>query len=238
MVGAPFPSRGPRERTKEHGAHGKDGDGPQRPPDDGGHAHPPGGRGRRGADPGLRVPGSSSLSDTATTRTSPSRRSTSSPSTRRRRSAASRSASTGAGSPGRVEEREKAFETYDEALAEGHGAYLLDEERADVFTASVGNLPPGQGGGPPDHHGVGAAPRRRRHPLHRCPPRSPRATPRRRTARGWGRREAERVSPPYALQVPYGLTLEVDVETSAPVRSVESPYAPDRRRRSRTAGPR
>ena len=38
--------------------------------------------------------------------------------------------------------REKAFAEYDDALIEGHGAYLLDEERPDVFVASVGNIPP------------------------------------------------------------------------------------------------
>ena len=43
---------------------------------------------------------------------------------------------------GRVEEREKAFEIYDDAMADGHGAFLLDQERPNVFTASVGNLRP------------------------------------------------------------------------------------------------
>ena len=41
-----------------------------------------------------------------------------------------------------IEEREKAFERYDDAMAEGHGAYLLDQERPDIFVASVGNLNP------------------------------------------------------------------------------------------------
>ena len=45
---------------------------------------------------------------------------------------------------GSVEEREKAFETYDEAMAEGDGAFLLDQERPNVFQVSVGNLLPGQ----------------------------------------------------------------------------------------------
>ena len=45
---------------------------------------------------------------------------------------------------GEVKEREEAFETYDDALMEGHGAFLLDQERSNVFTASVGNLEPGQ----------------------------------------------------------------------------------------------
>ena len=43
-----------------------------------------------------------------------------------------------------VQERDKAFERYDEAIGQGHGAYLLDEERPDVFRASIGNLPPGK----------------------------------------------------------------------------------------------
>ena len=45
---------------------------------------------------------------------------------------------------GEVKEREEAFRVYDEAMEQGHGAFLLDEERADVFQASVGNLPPGK----------------------------------------------------------------------------------------------
>ncbi|WP_437680026.1 VIT domain-containing protein [Sorangium sp. So ce131] len=45
---------------------------------------------------------------------------------------------------GEVKEREEAFLAYDEAVAAGHGAALLDEERPNVFTASVGNLLPGE----------------------------------------------------------------------------------------------
>jgi Ca-activated chloride channel family protein len=45
---------------------------------------------------------------------------------------------------GEVKEREAAFEAYDEAISKGHGATLLDQERANVFTASVGNLLPGE----------------------------------------------------------------------------------------------
>ncbi|MFB1484022.1 VIT domain-containing protein [Corallococcus sp. RDP092CA] len=45
---------------------------------------------------------------------------------------------------GVVKEREEAFRAYDDALTEGHGAALLDQERANVFTAQVGNLLPGE----------------------------------------------------------------------------------------------
>ncbi|MBL8111735.1 MAG: VWA domain-containing protein, partial [Acidobacteria bacterium] len=43
-----------------------------------------------------------------------------------------------------LKEREEAFRTYDDALQAGHGAALLEEERPNVFTASVGNLLPGE----------------------------------------------------------------------------------------------
>jgi Ca-activated chloride channel family protein len=44
---------------------------------------------------------------------------------------------------GVIKPREEAFATYDDAMAAGHGAFLLDEERPDVFTASIGNLAAG-----------------------------------------------------------------------------------------------
>jgi Ca-activated chloride channel homolog len=43
-----------------------------------------------------------------------------------------------------VKARDEAFECYDRALLAGHGAALLDQERANVFTASVGNVVPGE----------------------------------------------------------------------------------------------
>src|SRR5262245_23854327 len=45
---------------------------------------------------------------------------------------------------GEVKEREEAFREYDDAMERGDGAFLLDEERPDVFQASIGNLPPGK----------------------------------------------------------------------------------------------
>jgi Ca-activated chloride channel family protein len=43
-----------------------------------------------------------------------------------------------------VKEREEAFRTYDDALTNGHGAALVEQERPNVFTANVGNLLPGE----------------------------------------------------------------------------------------------
>ena len=44
-----------------------------------------------------------------------------------------------------AQQARQAFETRDDdAMAEGHGAFLLDQERPNIFTASVGNVMPGQ----------------------------------------------------------------------------------------------
>uniref|UniRef100_G1MGA1 Poly [ADP-ribose] polymerase n=1 Tax=Ailuropoda melanoleuca TaxID=9646 RepID=G1MGA1_AILME len=43
---------------------------------------------------------------------------------------------------GEVKEKEAAHREYREAISQGHGAYLMDQDAPDVFTISVGNLPP------------------------------------------------------------------------------------------------
>ncbi|RDD38355.1 Poly [ADP-ribose] polymerase 4 [Trichoplax sp. H2] len=43
---------------------------------------------------------------------------------------------------GQVKEKEKAHKEYEAAVARKDGAYLMDEESPDIFTVSVGNLPP------------------------------------------------------------------------------------------------
>lgn len=45
---------------------------------------------------------------------------------------------------GRVERKELARERFESALAEGKTAALLEQERADIFTQDIGNLPPGE----------------------------------------------------------------------------------------------
>jgi Ca-activated chloride channel family protein len=45
---------------------------------------------------------------------------------------------------GKIDERQKAREQYQKALDEGKRAALLEQERDDVFTVQVGNLPPGE----------------------------------------------------------------------------------------------
>ncbi|XP_053556970.1 von Willebrand factor A domain-containing protein 5A isoform X2 [Bombina bombina] len=45
-----------------------------------------------------------------------------------------------------LQEKEKAHKTYDEAIKQGQQAFLLEEDQssADIFTCTVGNLPPGE----------------------------------------------------------------------------------------------
>ncbi|XP_066438251.1 protein mono-ADP-ribosyltransferase PARP4 isoform X3 [Eleutherodactylus coqui] len=43
---------------------------------------------------------------------------------------------------GEVKEKQQAHREYRAAISEGHGAYLMDQDAPDVFTVSVGNLPP------------------------------------------------------------------------------------------------
>ncbi len=128
---------------------------------------------------------------------------------------------------GKVEEREKAFETYDEALAAGHGAVLLDSERPNVFTASVGNVLPGE-------EVVvelkwAAELRMEGEAIRFMLPTTvaPRYAPKE-DQQGVSPTPAERVSPPVEFDVPYGLDLEVDVTLPCPVRAVDSPSHPVR----------
>ena len=111
---------------------------------------------------------------------------------------------------GEVQERDKAFERYDEAMEQGHGAFLLDEERPDVFQASIGNLPPGKEvlvrityvtELPVDDGRL-----RFTLPTTIAPKYAPAED-----QRGVGRPEAEALNPPVAWQVPYGLHLSVRV---------------------------
>ena len=126
---------------------------------------------------------------------------------------------------GEIHERDKAFEIYDDAMSQGHGAFLLDEERPDVFQASIGNLPPGKevlvrltyvtelsiDGG------------RARFSIPTTV--SPRYAPAQDQV-GVGRSEAQALNPPVAWSVPYGLDLSLRITMPARITSVESPSHP------------
>jgi hypothetical protein len=125
----------------------------------------------------------------------------------------------------RAMEREEAFAKYDDALQAGHGAYLLDEERPDVFQASIGNLPPGktaivkltyvreldvQNGLLQFVVPTTVAPRY-------APPGD---------HIGLGRPDADTLNPPRDWDVPYGLELLVTLSLESAITRVESPSHP------------
>ncbi|HEY0871956.1 MAG TPA: VIT domain-containing protein [Vicinamibacterales bacterium] len=126
---------------------------------------------------------------------------------------------------GEVLDREKAFEKYDDAMEAGHGAYLLDEERPDVFQASIGNLPPGK-----DvtvrltyvtELGVESGHIRFVVPTTVSPRYAPVDD-----HRGVGRPDAETLNPPTALTVPYGLNFSARIAMPDGITAVESPSHP------------
>ena len=126
---------------------------------------------------------------------------------------------------GHVKEREEAFAEYDDALAIGHGAYLLDQERPDVFTASIGNLPPGQEALIRITY-VSELTRDGDDLRFLLPTTvSPRYAPAR-DQRGVGRTPAVVLNPPVAWSVPYGLELEIELDMPSAIRAVESPSHP------------
>ncbi|CAG8794536.1 12569_t:CDS:2, partial [Racocetra fulgida] len=45
---------------------------------------------------------------------------------------------------GIVKEAKQAAQEYDEAIEQGHGAYLFEEQLPDIFQCSVGNITAGQ----------------------------------------------------------------------------------------------
>jgi hypothetical protein len=126
---------------------------------------------------------------------------------------------------GQAKERDEAFKDYDDALEAGHGGFLLDEERADVFTASLGNMKPGSEvvlsiTYVTELTAEGAAAR------FTLPTTvSPRYAPAQ-DSTGVGPTPAEILNPPVALDVPYAFTFEMDLAMSGPIRGVQSPTHP------------
>jgi Ca-activated chloride channel family protein len=126
---------------------------------------------------------------------------------------------------GEVFEREKAFEMYDDAMEQGHGAFLLDEERPDVFQASVGNLPPGKEVQVKLTYvtELSIADGRLRFAIPTT------VSPRYAHAQdrvGTGRPDSEALNPPLAWSVPYGLNLTVHLATGGRISAVECPSHP------------
>jgi Ca-activated chloride channel family protein len=124
---------------------------------------------------------------------------------------------------GRVEEAEQAIEHYERAIDEGNGAFMMEQDRPDVFTVRVGNLKPRQ-----------AATIRLTYvcSLEKSD-RSIRVAfpstiaPRYATATATDPVEAmldgDALNPPHVLSVPYGLTLRAEIDLGRELTHVSSP---------------
>jgi len=119
---------------------------------------------------------------------------------------------------GEIEEREKAFEKYDKAMSDGHGAFLLDQEGTNIFVASVGNLMPGQ-------EAVVSLSYVAELQMHDSEIRlmipttvSPRYFP-----AAFDPVKADVLSPPTSLDVPYGMSLHVRLNDRDKIAAVSSP---------------
>ena len=126
---------------------------------------------------------------------------------------------------GEIEDRDEAREMYDDAISGGHGAYLLDQNRSDVFTINVGNILPQQAAeviidyieeiSVADNH------------LRLSFPTT--VSPRYMTASGVKKKlletvaDQEVVNPPHWLEVPYGITMDLRLEAGMTIKGIESP---------------
>ncbi len=119
---------------------------------------------------------------------------------------------------GEVEERHKAFVRYDKAISEGHGGFLLDQEKPNIFVASVGNLNPDQEAVVNITY-VAELPFADDSIRFMLPTTiSPRYAP-----LGSDPVAADIISPPMSLNVPYGLSFEARILNDLPVDEVSSP---------------
>ena len=126
---------------------------------------------------------------------------------------------------GTVQEREEAFRRYDDAIEAGHGGFLLDEERPDVFTASLGNLAPGREVELSLTYVTELASEGTGLRFTLPTTVSPRYAPGEDRV-GVGRTQADALNPPVEPHVPYRFTFEMQVEAVGPITRVESPSHP------------
>lgn len=124
---------------------------------------------------------------------------------------------------GRIEETDEAIKQYDDAIESGHGAFALEADRPDIFTVRVGNLKPRQAATIRISY-VAALDRVDRSIRVAFPTT---VAPRYSTMSGMNpidaEIEADAVNPPHVWQVPYGVSMEVEVELQQKVRSITSP---------------
>lgn len=123
---------------------------------------------------------------------------------------------------GKIEEKEKAFEIYDKALSEGDKAQLMDEERPNIFTLSIGNIKPG-GSVIIEITYITLLDSYKSEVRFFLPTTiSPRFTPASQEDEN-GIPASALVNPPFEFKVPYGLTINVNIAGRKTIASIESP---------------
>ena len=126
---------------------------------------------------------------------------------------------------GEVKEKEEAFRMYDDAMERGDGAFLLDEERPDVFQASIGNLPPGKEVLVKLTYVTELVCSETGLRFTIPTTVSPRYAPAEDQV-GVGRPDAEALNPPRDWHVPYGMQLSVRLDMGGTITRIESPSHP------------
>ncbi len=126
---------------------------------------------------------------------------------------------------GEVKEKEEAFRMYDDAMERGDGAFLLDEERPDVFQASIGNLPPGKEVLVKLTYVTELVCSETGLRFTIPTTVSPRYAPAEDRI-GVGRPDADALNPPRAWNVPYGMQLSVKLAMGGTISRIESPSHP------------
>ena len=113
---------------------------------------------------------------------------------------------------GQIEEAEQAIDQYEQAVGQGHGAFVMEQDRPDVFTVRVGNLKPRQ-----------AATIRLTYvcPLEKVDQSirvafpttvAPRYVTDTATDPLQAMIDGEALNPPHVLHVPYGLSMDVEID--------------------------
>lgn len=128
---------------------------------------------------------------------------------------------------GKIEDRDTAFEIYDEALASGDGGYLLDEERPNVFTLSVGNLKPNSEVLIEISYVTLLDIEGKKLRFFLPTTISPRYVPDHMEDED-GIPAGAKVCPPFAMDVPYGLSLLLNIHHGKHFSTIESPTHPIR----------
>lgn len=128
---------------------------------------------------------------------------------------------------GAIEEREKAYETYDDAIRDGDGGFLLDQERPNIFTLSVGNMKPKTSAVITIDYVTLLDTSELQTRVFLPTTVSPRYVPEYTPDRD-GIPVHSLVNPPFASSTPYGLTVDLAIHGKAYIASIESPSHPIR----------